>query len=167
MEQTGLMEFFLTRLVDLYHAEKKFIKSFVALSIAAYTSELRTALNSPSTEAETHVNRLETIMKSLKVKPAKQECNIVSALVEKARDLIVKNEPGTAMRDAAIIYAAQHIEHYKIASYTVLHEVSKELKLEQASVLLEQCLKEENDTAAYLSQIASNIINPAAAKDAV
>lgn len=71
------------------------------------------------------------------------------------------------MRDAAIIYAAQHIEHYKIASYTVLHEVSKELKLEQASVLLEQCLKEENDTAAYLSQIASNIINPAAAKDAV
>jgi ferritin-like metal-binding protein YciE len=71
------------------------------------------------------------------------------------------------MRDAAIIYAAQHIEHYKIASYTVLVEVSKELKLEQANVLLEQCLKEEHDTAAYLSQIASNIINPAAVKDLV
>jgi ferritin-like metal-binding protein YciE len=167
MEQTGLMNFFLTRLIDLYLAEKKFMKSFVALSIAAYTEELRTALNSPSTEAETHLNRLEMVLESLKVKPGKNECTIVTALVEKARDLIVKNEPGTSMRDAAIIYVAQHIEHYKIASYTVLLEVSKELKLEQASVLLAQCLKEEQDTAAYLSQIAANIINPAAVKDIV
>ncbi len=164
MEKTGLMDFFLTRLVDLYHAEKKFIKSFVALSIAAYTDELRAALNSPSTEAEAHVNRLETIMKSLKVKPGRQECPIVAAMVEKARDLIVKNEAGTAVRDAAIIYVAQHVEHYKISSYKVLNEMSIALKLEQASVLLEQCLKEENDTSAYLSQIAHNIINPAAAK---
>lgn len=164
MEQTGLMDFFLTRLVDLYLAEKKFIKSFIALSIAAYTDELRTGLNSPSTEAETHLSRLEIILKSLKVKPGKRECMIVTALVDKARELIIKNEPETPMRDAAIIYAAQHIEHYKIASYTVLYEISKELKLEQASVLLEQCLKEEHDTAAYLSQIAGNIINPAAAR---
>ena len=167
MEQTGLMNFFQTRLVDLYLAEWLFKKSFVALSIAAYTDELRSALDSPSTEAEAHLNRLEIIITSLKVKPGKKQCPIVTALVKKARELITKNEPGTAMRDAAIIYAAQHIEHYKIASYMVLLEVSRELKLEQASVLLEQCLKEENDTAAYLSQIASNIINPAAALNPV
>lgn len=164
MEQAGLMDFFLLGLTDLYLAEKKFVKSFIALSIASYTDELRTALNSPSTEAETHLERLKLILDSLETKPGKRECNIVSALVEKARDLIKKNEPETPMRDAAIIYAAQHIEHYKIASYTVMLELSKELNLGQASHLLEQCLKEEKDTAAYLSQIAGNIINPAAAK---
>jgi ferritin-like metal-binding protein YciE len=164
MEQAGLMNFFLTGLMDLYLAEKKFVKSFIALSIAAYTDELRSALNSPSTEAETHQERLMLVLDSLKAKPGKRECKIVTALVAKARDLIKKNEPGTVMRDAAISYVAQHIEHYKIASYTVLLELSKELNLEQASVLLEQCLKEERDTAAYLSQIAGNIINPAAAK---
>jgi ferritin-like metal-binding protein YciE len=164
MEQKGLMDFFLTGLVDLYLAEKKFVKSFIALSIASYTDELRSALNSPSTEAETHMERLTIILESLKAKPGKRECKIVTALVAKARDLIKKNEPGTIMRDTAIIYVVQHIEHYKIASYTVLLELSKELKLEQASVMLEQCLKEERDTAAYLSQIAGNIINPAAAR---
>lgn len=164
MKQAGLMNFFLTGLVDLYLAEKKFVKSFIALSIASYTDELRSGLNSPSMEAESHLERLTLILDSLKVKPGKRECKIVTALVAKARDLIKKNEPKTAMRDAAIIYAAQHIEHYKIASYSVLLELSKELELEQASVLLDQCLTEEKDTAAYLSQIASNIINPAAAK---
>jgi len=163
MEQTGLMNFFLIGLIDLYLAEKKFVKCFIALSIASYTDELRTALNSPSTEAETHLERLKLILDSLKAKAGKRECKIVTAMVDKARELIKKNEPETVMRDAAIIYTAQHIEHYKIASYTVLLELSRELKLEQASVLLEQCLKEEKDTAAYLSQIAGNIINPAAA----
>jgi ferritin-like metal-binding protein YciE len=164
MEQAGLMNFFIRGLIDLYLAENKFVKSFIALSIASYTDELRSALDSPSTEAETHLERLTLILNSLEVKPGKRECKIVTALVAKARDLIKKNEPGTVMRDAAIIYVAQHIEHYKIASYTVLLELSKELNLEQASVILEQCLKEERDTAAYLSQIAGNIINPAAAK---
>jgi len=54
------------------------------------------------------------------------------------------------------------IQHYKIASYSVLQPIAVELGLEQASMLLEQCLRDEKNTAAYLNQIAQNITNPAA-----
>jgi ferritin-like metal-binding protein YciE len=162
IETNGLLDFFLERTLDLYHAEKMFMKCFVALSIAAFTDELSKALNTPSTEAEAHIDRLEQILKSLDKKIVKRECEVVTSLAHKADGLIRKNEPGTAMRDAAMIYAAQLIEHYKIASYEVLHAAAAELQLEQASMLLEQCLTEEKQTSAYLTQISRNIINPAA-----
>jgi ferritin-like metal-binding protein YciE len=161
-ETSGLLDFFLERTLDLYYAEKRFIKCFVALSIAAFTDELRIALNTPSTEAEAHIDRLGQILKSLNKKLAKRDCEVVASLSHKADGLIRKNEPGTAIRDAAMIYAAQLIEHYKVASYEVLHAAAVELQLEQAAMLLEQCLAEEKQTSAYLTQIARNIINPAA-----
>jgi ferritin-like metal-binding protein YciE len=159
---TGLLDFFMERTSNLYDAEKKFMKCFVALSISAFADELRTALDAPSTEAESHITRLEQILKSLDRKAVGAACEVVAALTEKSNNLIKKNEPGTAMRDAAIIYAAQLIEHYKIASYEVLHQIAVELELKQAEMLLEQCLVEEKNTSAYLTQIAQNITNPAA-----
>lgn len=162
----GLLAFFLERMLNLYDAEKKFMKCFVALSISAYADELRSALDVPSTEAESHISRLEMILKSLNKKPVGKACEIVAALTEKSNNLIKKNEPGTAMRDAAIIYAAQLIEHYKIASYGILHQIALELKLEQAQLLLGKCLEDEKNTSAYLSQIAQNITNPAASNKA-
>lgn len=159
---TGLLDFFLERALNLYDAEKKFMKCFVALSITAYADELRSALDAPSTEAESHISRLETIFKSLDRKAVGKACEVVAALTQKSNNLIKKNEPSTAMRDAAIIYAAQLIEHYKIASYGILHQIAVELRLEQAGLLLGKCLEEERNTSAYLSQIAQNITNPAA-----
>lgn len=164
VEDTGLLDFFLERTLDLCQAEKEFMKCFVALSIAAYTDELRIALDTPSTEAETHVGRLDLILSSLGKKKTKMECEVVAALADKSKALIKKNEPGTPMRDAAIVYAAQLIQHYLIACYGVLLPIAKELNLEQASLLLEQCLTEEKNTSAYLTQISQNIINPAATR---
>jgi ferritin-like metal-binding protein YciE len=162
IEINGLLDFFTERTLNLYDAEKKFMKCFVALSISAYADELRSALDVPSTEAESHISRLEQILKSLDEKAVGTACEVVTALTEKSNKLIKTNEPGTAMRDAAIIYAAQMIEHYKIASYGVLHQIALELKLEPAGKLLGKCLEDEQNTSAYLSQIAQNITNPAA-----
>jgi ferritin-like metal-binding protein YciE len=164
VEDTGLLDFFLERTMDLCQAEKEFMKCFVALSIAAYTDELRMALDTPSTEAESHINRLDQILSSLGKKKTKMECAVVASLAEKSNELIKKNDPGTSMRDAAIVYAAQLIQHYKIAAYSVLLPIAKELNLEQASMLLEQCLTEDKNTSAYLIQISQNIINPAATR---
>jgi ferritin-like metal-binding protein YciE len=164
VEDTGLLDFFLERTVDLCQAERQFMKCFVALSIAAFTDELRIALDTPSTEAESHIGRLEQILSSLGRKETKMECEVVASLAKKSNGLIKKNEPGTPMRDAAIVYSAQLIQHYKIASYSVLQPIAEELNLEQASMLLEQCLTEEKNTSAYLTQIAQNIINPAAVR---
>jgi len=157
-----LQNFFLEHTANLYDAEKKFMKCFVALSISAYADELRTALNTPSTEAETHISRLEQILTTVGNGTQSGECEVVTALIEKSNNLIKNNEPGTPIRDAAIIFAAQLIQHYKIASYSVLQPIAVELGLEQASMLLEQCLTDEKNTAAYLTQIAQNITNPAA-----
>jgi ferritin-like metal-binding protein YciE len=103
-------------------------------------------------------------LSSLGKKKTKMECAVVSSLAEKSNDLIKKKESGTAIRDAAIVYSAQLIQHYKIASYSVLLPTAKELNLEQASMLLEQCLTEDKNTSAYLIQISQNIINPAATR---
>jgi ferritin-like metal-binding protein YciE len=162
IENSGLLDFFLERTSNLYDAEKKFMKCFVALSISAFEDELRTALDAPSTEAELHITRLEQILMSLNKEAAGTACEVVAALAEKSNKLIKNNEPGTAMRDAAIIYAAQMIEHYKIASYEILQQIAVELELEPAAVLLQQCLEDEKNTSAYLSRIAKNITNPAA-----
>ncbi len=157
-----LPDFFSELLQDVYHAEKILEKCFTALSIAAFTDELKSALAAPSTESAAHLDRLKLIFDLQKIKPGKKDNDIITALTAKAYELIKKNEAGTAGRDAGIIYAAQLMEHYKLASYQVLHTMAIELKLDQEAALLDQCLAEEKNTSAYLSQIAQNIVHPLA-----
>lgn len=161
------MKFFIQCLQDLYSAEKKFVKCAAALSIAAYTQELRSALLAQSHEAEMHVERLEMVFSLLDRKPGEGRCKIVEILSDKSAEIVKTVETGTALRDAAIIYAVQLIAHYKIASYGSLISLLGELECDSAQVLLERCLSEEKNADGYLTQIAINFINPAAKRESV
>ncbi|HEY0177673.1 MAG TPA: DUF892 family protein [Pedobacter sp.] len=165
LKEGGLLNFFIRCLQDLYGAEKKFIKCAAALSIASYTEELQSALLAQSHEAETHIERLETVFGLLDRKPEPGKCKIIEILSDKSADIVKTVETGTALRDAAIIYAVQLIAHYKIARYGSLVSLLEELEGDSAQVLLERCLAEEKNADAYLTQIAINFINPAAKKE--
>lgn len=164
-KELGLTDFFIQCLQDLYGAERKFIKCAAALSIAAYTEELQTALTAQSHEAETHIDRLEHVFKLLNSHPGEGKCKIIEILSEKSADIVKTVETGTALRDAAIIYAVQLIAHYKIASYGTLISLLEELEGDSAQVLLERCLAEEKNADSHLTQIAINVINPAAKRE--
>lgn len=164
-KETGLFNFFIQCLQDLYCAEKKSVKCLAALSIASITDELRHALTTQSEEAENHLERLALIFKLLKHEPEKSKSDIIETLSEKAAAIVKTVETGTALRDAAIIYAVQLIVHYKIASYGSLVSLMGEIGYPDAEILLGQCLTEEKNSDAYLTQIAVNFINPAAKKE--
>lgn len=167
LKEEGLLKFFVQCLQDLYGAERKFVKCAAALSIAAYTSELRSALLAQSHEAEMHVERMEMVFSLLDRKPGEGKCKIVEILSDKSAEIVKTVETGTALRDAAIIYAVQLIAHYKIASYGSLISLLGELESDSAQVLLERCLAEEKNADGYLTQIAINFINPAAKRESV
>jgi len=165
LKERGLINFFTQCLQDLYSAEKKCVKCAAALSIAAYTEELQSALISQSHAAESHLVRLELVFRQLKKEPSDGKCKIIEILSEKSAEIVKTVETGTALRDAAIIYAVQLIIHYKIASYGSLISLLDEIGDDSAQVLLERCLVDEKTADAYLTQIAIDFINPAASRE--
>ncbi|MCX2479830.1 DUF892 family protein [Pedobacter sp. MC2016-15] len=167
LKEGGLFEFFTACLQDLYNAEKKFVKCAAALSIAAYTVELQTALLSQSQESEKHIERLEQVFKHLTLVPGEGKCKIIELLSDKSADIVKTVETGTALRDTAIIYAVQLIGHYKIACYGSLISLLEEIEEDNAQVLLERCLSDEKHADTQLTQLAILVINPAAKRESV
>ncbi|MBB6502480.1 DUF892 family protein [Pedobacter cryoconitis] len=165
LRRQGLRNFFIQCLQDLYIAEKKLVNCAAALSIAAYKEELQRALILQSEEAGVHVQRLDTIFEMMNEQPVKGKCNIIEILSDKAASVVKTVETGTALRDAAIIYAVQLIAHYKIASYGSLISLLAELDYPKAKSLLKDCLTDEREADSYLTQIAVNFINPAAQRE--
>jgi len=165
LKETGLFNFFIECLQDLYCAEKKSVKCFAALSIASVTDELRNALIKQSEEAENHQERLKLIFMMLDHEPEKGKSDIIEILSEKAEAIVKTVETGTALRDAEIIYAVQLMIHYKIASYGSLASLMAEIGYPNAEILLDQSLSDEKNSDSYLTQIAMNFINPAAKKE--
>jgi len=165
LKEGGLLKFFIECLQDIYNAEKKTVKCAAALSIAAYTEELQTALVSQSHEAENHIERLEQVFKLLRISPGLGKCKIIEILSDKSAEIVKTVETGTALRDAEIIYAMQLVAHYKIACYGSLISLLGEIEEDSAQVLLERCLAEEKNADAYLTRIAVSVINPAASRE--
>ena len=167
LKEGGLLKFFTECLQDLLNAEKKFVKCAAALSMAAYTEELQSALLSQSHESELHVERLEQVCKLLAIQPAEGKCKIIEILSDKSAEIVKTVETGTALRDAAIVYAVQLISHYKIGCYGSLISLLEEIEEDSAEVLLERCLAAEKNASAHLNHLAVAVINPAAAKESV
>lgn len=165
LREQGLLDFFIQCLQDLYIAEKKLVNCAAALSIAAFTEELQQALIAQSKEAGKHVERLDAVFDMMNQQPGKGKCNIIEILSDKAASIVKTVETGTALRDAAIIYAVQLIAHYKIASYGSLISLLAELDYPKAKLILKECLADERAADTYLTQIAVNFINPAAQRE--
>lgn len=161
--ENDLRELLLDELSDLYSAEKQLTKALPKMHKAAQSEELKTAIESHLAETEGHVTRLDGVFRSLGEKNKRKTCAAMEGLVEEASELL-QEQKGKSSLDAAIIAAAQKVEHYEIASYGTVRAWAEQLGHEEAVKLLNETLDEEGAANQKLTEIAQSLANEAAAE---
>lgn len=160
-----LKEFFVEQLQDIYWAEKHLVKELPKMQKAATTEELGEAIAEHLTVTEDHVGRLEEVFQMMGETAKAKKCEAMEGLTKEAHTIIDETEQGTATRDAAIIMAAQKVEHYEIATYGGLVQLAKTIGMNDVADLLAQTLSEEKDADQALTQIAESNINEEGAQE--
>lgn len=151
-------------LKDMYWAEKHLIKALPKMVKAAYNEELKTAFESHLKETHEQVSRLEKCFELWGIKPQGKKCAAMEGLVEEGKEAIEDYARGHA-RDAALIAAAQKIEHYEISGYGSLRTMTTVLGKVQCAELLEATKDEEAAADEKLTHLSEKINKLAAAGD--
>ncbi|RYG33839.1 MAG: ferritin-like domain-containing protein [Chitinophagaceae bacterium] len=154
-----LHELLLHSLKDIYWAENQLIKTLPMLRDQATTAGLKMAIQEHHIQTEKHVQRLEQAFNLLGEKAAGEKCEAMAGLLKETEAILGQTSAGTMTRDAAIIFAAQKVEHYEIATYGGLLEFARTLGLKQVAGLLNATLDEEKQADQGLSLIAQTGIN--------
>jgi len=153
-----LKDLFLDELADMYDAERRIVKALPKMAKAATSAELKNAIQSHLKETQGHVKKLEQVFQSFDKKARGQTCEATVGLLEEG-DEIAADFKGSPAINAALISAAQKVEHYEMASYGCLHEWAGLLGNNEAASLLEQILEEEkaaNESLTELARASSN-----------
>jgi ferritin-like metal-binding protein YciE len=159
-----LMSANLETLRELYHnqlrmllsTEQQIVEALPKMMEKATDTQLKQAFRSHLQETNVHVTRIQDILREETQDVKAETCKVLKALVTEAEDMI-KDAKDVAVRDAALIAAAQRVEHYEIASYGAVRQWAITLgKNDQASVL-DQTIKEEGHADHLLTQISSRI----------
>lgn len=149
----SLHDVFVHELRDLYSAERQLIKALPKLAKNAGSPELADALTNHLHETEGHVTRLEEILKTLGVKSSGVKCKGMEGLIEEGAEVLeMDGNPGAL--DAAMIGAAQRVEHYEISAYGTAISHARAQGHTEAARLLEETLKEEKNADEILTEIA-------------
>ncbi|HSU59323.1 MAG TPA: ferritin-like domain-containing protein [Bryobacteraceae bacterium] len=158
-------DLFINQIEDLYDAENRLTKALPKMADAASSSQLKQAIQHHLTETQGHVSRLETIFRELNLEPKRETCEAMKGLVAEGEEMIkAKGDPD--VKDAALIAAAQRVEHYEISGYGTARAFAKRLGMTQAANLLQQTLSEEEAADRKLNQIAESSVNVQAASTA-
>ncbi|MET0465536.1 MAG: ferritin-like domain-containing protein [Chitinophagaceae bacterium] len=154
-----LEKLFHDSLKDIYWAEKALTKALPKMKKKATTEELQNAIEEHLGQTQEQVARLENVFELLGKKAQAKKCDAMEGLIKEAESIMEETEDGTMTRDAAIIMAAQKVEHYEIATYGTLVQFAYTLGHDEAAGLLQETLDEEKQTDEGLSAIAENDIN--------
>jgi len=162
MSLDSLQKLFVTELKDIYNAEKQLVTALPRIAKAAGSPRLAEAITKHLKETEGHVARLEEIFQSLGLPARGKKCKGMEGLLEEGKE-VMEEEAQESVRDAALISAAQKVEHYEIAAYGCLRTYARLLGYDQVAKLLEQTLAEEEAADKKLTQLGEGGINEAAA----
>jgi len=165
--ESMLENFFTDQLKDMYYAEQQLLKALPKMESESTTEELEEAFNNHARQTEKHVKRLERVFKIIGKKPEGKRCEAMDGLIKEAETIIRETKEGSMTRDAALIIAAQKVEHYEIASYGGLVQLAITMQLHRAADILEKTLFEEEDTDQLLTYIAESSINMEAEDEGV
>ena len=157
----SLRDLFLDELKDGYHGEKQLLKPLPRMAKAAQSPTLKAAFTKHLRETEGQVRRLDQVFKNLGERAIGKRCKGIEGIVEEGKD-IMEEEGSEAVIDAALIAAAQRVEHYEIAAYGCLITYANLLDNREAVRLLEQTLAEEEATDKALTELGERGINQAA-----
>jgi ferritin-like metal-binding protein YciE len=162
MEHKDLMELFVDELKDLYSAESQLIKALPKMAKAATSENLRAGFEHHLEQTKEHARRIEEICTELGEKPTGKKCGGMEGLIGEGKEMM--EEFDGDVLDAALISAAQRVEHYEIAGYGTVRTYAELLGNDRAVELLEETLTEEKETDQKLTELAVTInveaINP-------
>jgi ferritin-like metal-binding protein YciE len=150
-------------LKDLYSAENQLIKALPKMAKKASSAALKSAFTDHLKQTEGHVARLEKIGKSLDIKLTGKKCAAMEGLVKEGSE-VIEEEGDDAVIDAALIGAAQRVEHYEMAAYGTVRGIAQQLGHADAVKLLQQTLDEEGAADKKLTSIAEGEVLAAAAE---
>lgn len=154
MKTNEFFNLFLEELEDMFSAEHQIVKALPDLIKQASLPELKEALSKHLKETEHQVQRIEKIFSMLGMKPKEETCEGMKGIIEEGKEM-VKGKAKSAILDAAIISAAQKVEHYEIASYGTLRSFAEFLDLDDDIVdLIQENLDEEGAADKKLTKIA-------------
>ncbi len=164
MSMDSLKDLYIDELKDLYNAETQLIKALPKMAKKATAPELKQAFQDHLEETKGHVARLEEIFEELDEKPTGKTCKAMKGLVEEGAE-VIEEDGNDAVLDAALIGAAQRVEHYEIAGYGVVRTFATILGENDAAELLQETLDEEAAADKKLTEIAEEDINFEAASE--
>jgi len=156
MKLKTLDDLFVNELRDLYSAENQLTKALPKMAKASCSDELREAFQSHLKETQNQVQRLETIFEQLDVSPKGKKCQAMVGLIEEGKE-VIDMDMEDAVKDAALIAAAQRVEHYEIAGYGTVRTYAELLGHDEAVKLLQETLDEEGSADKKLTKLAKNI----------
>jgi ferritin-like metal-binding protein YciE len=164
MSVENLEQLFINELKDIYSAEKQITKALPKMAKSAKSEELRSAFEEHLEQTKGHIERLDQIFEKLGKTSRGKTCHGMQGLIEEGQEVMEEAAKGD-VRDAALISAAQRVEHYEIAAYGTVRTYANLLGRKDAAKLLEQTLEEEKQTDEKLNEIAEQI-NPGAMEQA-
>ena len=162
MPKDSLRELYIDELKDLYSAETQLVKALPKMAKAASNGELRQAFEEHLRQTSEHVARLEQIFEALEEKPTGKKCVGMEGLVKEGSE-VMKEDYADAVKDAAIIGAAQRVEHYEIAAYGTVRTWALRLGRTEDAQLLNETLQEEGQADKKLTALAESYIYEEAA----
>ena len=155
MADKGLKELYIDELKDLYSAENQLVKALPKMAKAATSPDLRAGFEEHLEQTKGHVQRLETIFEQLGQSPKGKKCKGMEGLIKEGSEAIEEYEGD--LLDAALIGAAQRVEHYEMAGYGTVSAFAEELGESEHVTLLNETLEEEKETDEKLSGLAGDI----------
>jgi ferritin-like metal-binding protein YciE len=159
-----LTDLFLDELADMYDAEKRIAKALPKMAKAAQSPELKEAFDTHLIETEGHITKVEEVFALFEEKAKGKTCEATVGLLKEG-DEIAAEFKGSPALDAALIGAAQKVEHYEIASYGTLKTWATLLGNEEAAEVLGEILDEEKATDSGLTAIAQSQSNEEAMEE--
>jgi ferritin-like metal-binding protein YciE len=156
MRKDSLRQLYVDELKDLYSAETQLVKALPKMAKASSSAELRQAFEEHLRQTSEQVSRLEQIFEMLGEKATGKKCLGMEGLVKEGSETM-QEEYGDAVKDAAIIGAAQRVEHYEIAGYGTVRAFAELLGENEHISLIEETLEEEKQADEKLTQLAEQI----------
>jgi len=158
MKIATLHDLYVDELKGLYNAEHQLLKALPKMAKAAANPQLAKAFTDHLAETKVQVERLEKIFKKLEVSPSAKTCKVMEALLVEGSAAITDDADPT-IKDAALIAAAQRVEHHEMAGYGCVRTFARLLGYEDAAGLLQKTLDEEGAADKKLTKLAETVIN--------
>jgi ferritin-like metal-binding protein YciE len=155
MKLDSLEDVLVHQLNDLYSAEDQLVEALPKMAHAASNGELKKAIEHHLEETRDHRDRIQEIFGQLGLRRTGEECKAMKGLIEEGEEVIKTTGGDSAAKDAALIAAAQRVEHYEISAYGTARTLAGELGHDDAKDMLDQTLDEESNADKLLTKIAT------------